>query len=277
MISAGMDATCTGSRPDGDDDGRSRKEHSDFVPRFLKGRGVEIGAFKTPIPGIRPIYVDRFGMYANEPTHADYYGDACELPFHDSSLDYVASSHVLEHVANPVAALSEWFRVLKHGGIIYMVLPDLRRTFDHPRPVTSVAHMIDDYRAGTTQCDGTHIDDFVFGVDWKLFSPGSDPSRSGVEREELAENYRRSVAAGLEINIHFHTFVSKSVIDLIDAANREPSWKGKIEVIAVAENFPASNPNGFLIVARVRKSPLARLKSIGSSKGLREDARKLES
>ncbi|HEY5551003.1 MAG TPA: methyltransferase domain-containing protein, partial [Opitutaceae bacterium] len=146
-------------------------ENTDIVPRYLAGSGVEIGAFKTPIPGIRPVYVDRFANYAGEPTHADFYGDACELPFHDSSLRYVASSHVLEHVANPFAALAEWFRVLKHGGCIYMVVPDRRRTFDHARPLTDVAHMLADFRNGTTQSDATHIDDFVHGVDWRTFSP----------------------------------------------------------------------------------------------------------
>lgn len=75
--------------------------HSDVVPKYLTGLGVEIGAFKTPIPGVKPIYVDLFSHYAGEATLAEYYGDACSLPFYDSSLHYVATSHVLEHVANP--------------------------------------------------------------------------------------------------------------------------------------------------------------------------------
>lgn len=104
-------------------------EHREFVSRYLTGLGVEIGAFTTPIPGIKPIYLDRFPEYAREKTLADYYGDACDLPFHDSSLNFVATSHVLEHVANPLAALVEWFRALRHDGIIYMVIPDFTKTF----------------------------------------------------------------------------------------------------------------------------------------------------
>ena len=77
-------------------------DHPELVARYLKEPGVEIGAFKTPIPGIKPTYVDRFPIYAGEPTLADYYGDACDLPFLDSTLGDAASWHVLEHVANPL-------------------------------------------------------------------------------------------------------------------------------------------------------------------------------
>ena len=249
-------------------------EHSEVVPRYLSGAGVEIGAFKTPIPGIKPVYLDRFASYANEPTLADYYGDACEIPYHDSSLDYVASSHVLEHVANPLAALAEWFRVLKHDGCIYMVVPDRRRTFDHRRPLTEIAHMLDDYRNGTTQSDATHIDDFVYGVDWKTFSPATAPADEKRARDGLAAIYHSSVAGGLEINIHFHTFTLPSAVALIEAGNLESLWNGAIEVIETVDEFPASNPNGFLIVARVRKRIGARWKALWSPKGLRADARK---
>lgn len=215
--------------------------------------GVEIGAFKTPIPGISPIYFDRFATYASEPTFADYYGDACELPLHESSVRFVASSHVLEHVANPLAALAEWFRVVRHGGIIYMVVPDRRYTFDHSRPLTKPAHMLSDHRNRVTQSDGTHIDDFVHGIDWGMFSPSTPRAQERAARDDLALLYRRSTEAGLEINIHFHTFESGSAVELVRMGNRENLWPGKIELVEVVEKFPGSSPNGFLVVARVCK------------------------
>ncbi len=250
-------------------------DHLDLVPRFLHEPGVEIGAFKTPIPGIKPVYVDRFGEYAGERTLADYYGDACDLPFLDSSLNYVASSHVLEHVANPLSALREWHRVLAPGGIIYMVVPDRRKTFDHRRELTAAPHFLDDYRRGTTQSDGTHIDDFVFGIDWSQFSPATPPADEARAREELANGYRHAVQHGLEINIHFHVFESQVARDLIELGNREQVWPGRIEVLEVHEFFPASNPIGFLVVARVHKPFGARLRARFGAKGLRPDARKL--
>lgn len=249
-------------------------DHPELVKKYLREPGVEIGAFKTPIPGIRPIYVDRFAEYAGAKTLADYYGDACDLPFRDSSLRYVASSHVLEHVANPLAALAEWYRVLEHGGIVYAVVPDRCCTFDSPRHVTNPAHMLEDYQRGTTQSDGTHIDDFVYGVDWRRFSPATPPSEEKAARDQLAQTYRGAVDAGREINIHFHVFESATGRALIEAGNRARIWPGRMDIVEVQERFPDSNPIGFLIVARVHKPLRQRLAALTRRKGLRPDARK---
>jgi SAM-dependent methyltransferase len=248
-------------------------EHSDIIPKYLTGAGVEIGAFLTPIPLISPIYVDRFASYAGEATLADYFGDACDLPFFDASIQYVASSHVLEHVANPLAALKEWTRVLQHGGYIYMVVPDHRHTFDHRRPLTEPSHMLKDFRDEVSQVDGTHIDDFVFGVDWETFSPETPQDEQRKAQTQLAAVYRNSVEAGLEINIHFHTFEPETAVELIAIGNRMSVWPGRIDIVEVVERFPSSNPNGFLIVAQVRKDVRHRFKSFFSPKGLKPDAK----
>ena len=230
------------------------KEHEDIVAGLLKSPGVEIGAFDAPIPGIAPIYVDRFTEYANQPTFAEYYGDACDLPFRDSSLNYVATSHVIEHVANPLAAIMEWYRVLRNDGIIYMVVPDRRLTFDRSRSLTSVTHILDDYKNGTTQVDGTHIDDFVLHVDWKEFSPGTPDEMVAEEREQVRADYRKRVQEGAEINIHFHTFELQTMKELLTHANDVlPLNGGRIEVLRTETEFPRSRPEGFLIVAIVKK------------------------
>lgn len=234
-------------------------DHADLVPHYLRGRGVEIGAFKTPIPGIRPIYVDRFTHYAGEPSGAQYFGDADQLPVHDASLDYVASSHLIEHSANPIAAFKEWCRVLKDRGIIYMVVPHRKLTFDHTRPLTTVEHMVEDFHLNTTQVDGTHIDDFSLGIDWKMFSPSTSADRGTEERLKLAAEYRANIAAGREINIHFHTFEPAQMNTLIAASNALPIG-GHLEILRTEHLFSRSRPDGFLIIARVLKpgAPVSR-------------------
>jgi len=135
--------------------------------------------------------------------------------------------------------------------------------------------MVDDFRRGVTQCDATHIDEFVQGVDWAEFSPATPPGEEHSARNALAATFHRSVSAGLEINIHFHTFELASAVALIEAGNREAIWDGAIDVVETVDEFPGSNPNGFLIVARVRKPTGARLRARWSRKGLRPDARRL--
>ena len=43
--------------------------------------------------------------------------------FADECLDYVFSSHLLEHLHKPKDALKEWFRVLKIDGFLVLYLP----------------------------------------------------------------------------------------------------------------------------------------------------------
>ena len=51
--------------------------------------------------------------------------DAADLPIRDDSLDYIVSSHGLEHTMfAPLIVLREWLRCLKPGGILAIVVPD---------------------------------------------------------------------------------------------------------------------------------------------------------
>jgi SAM-dependent methyltransferase len=83
----------------------------------------------------------------------DMYGDAENIPLENSSLDYVISSHVIEHVPNPIKAFFEWNRILKDQGIVFMIFPkrdadpndvnrpiseisDFYKQYNNPQPLT---------------------------------------------------------------------------------------------------------------------------------------------
>lgn len=61
---------------------------------------------------------------------------AWKLPFVSNTLDFVLSSHLLEHCWDVNGTLKEWVRVLKPGGLIFMILPHRDRTFDKDRETT---------------------------------------------------------------------------------------------------------------------------------------------
>ena len=65
------------------------------------------------------------------------------LPFLDNELDYVISSHVLEHFFDPIAAIKEWLRVIKPGGYVFMIVPKSRALPDEDRPPTTVQELLD--------------------------------------------------------------------------------------------------------------------------------------
>lgn len=45
------------------------------------------------------------------------------LDYADSTFDRVIATHVLEHIYQPHKALKEWYRVLKHGGVLSILIP----------------------------------------------------------------------------------------------------------------------------------------------------------
>ncbi len=85
---------------------------------FCKGVGLDVGAGKWPLPGAIPH--DRNGSL-----------DAMELPH--GQFDYVFSSHCLEHLHNPVAALEHWRSRLKAGGVLFLYLPHPDMTYWQPQ------------------------------------------------------------------------------------------------------------------------------------------------
>ena len=66
--------------------------------------------------------------------------DAVDLSkISNDSYDFMLASHIIEHVANPLKALLEWKRILKKNGILVIIAPDMRRTYDRKRALTKFA------------------------------------------------------------------------------------------------------------------------------------------
>lgn len=82
--------------------------------------------------------------------------------------DFIVSSHCLEHCANTLKTVNEWLRVIKKGGVILLVLPDKRYTFDRNRPVTKFIHLLDDYTNEVNENDLTHLPEILESHDLSL-------------------------------------------------------------------------------------------------------------
>lgn len=108
--------------PEGDETGKIRWE----LPRYTRGLGLDIGCGRAKgYPHF--IGVDRDGAHLKHKTNLDadvVVEDAARLPmFSSGSMDFVFSSHLLEHLADTKVALAEWWRVLKPGGHLCLYLP----------------------------------------------------------------------------------------------------------------------------------------------------------
>jgi len=68
-------------------------------------------------------------LYDSRP---NVFGDASTLPFMDASFDTVVLLEIIEHIPNPLSAIKEALRVLKHDGLIIISSPFLYPIHDAP-------------------------------------------------------------------------------------------------------------------------------------------------
>lgn len=90
---------------------------------YCKGQGVDVGPGKWPFPGAVPVDVDNSLV------------DAYSLPSPGPNClgwDYVFSSHCLEHLPDPVRALTRWKNALCPGGCLFLYLPHPEMTYWRP-------------------------------------------------------------------------------------------------------------------------------------------------
>jgi SAM-dependent methyltransferase len=123
--------------------------------------------------------------------------------------DLVASSHCLEHVANPIKALERWLAVTRETGHILLIVPHKEGTFDHKRSVTTLQHLLNDYANNTQETDLSHLDEIL-----ALHDLDMDPPAGTIEqfRARSLDNFHNRC-------LHHHVFDSKLVIDLFDHLN----------------------------------------------------------
>jgi SAM-dependent methyltransferase len=91
-----------------------REQRGDFQ-KYLRGSGLDVGAGNDPLAvpdgSVRGYdWKDGNGQLLNGVEYA--------------SLDFLYSSHALEHMASVEVALSNWARVIRPGGFLYVVVPD---------------------------------------------------------------------------------------------------------------------------------------------------------
>jgi predicted SAM-dependent methyltransferase len=219
----------------------------ELAGRWLtSGSGIEIGALHQPLrvpAGASVRYVDRktvSELRAHYPELAEYeLGEPdiiddgerlAALP--DASEDFVIANHFLEHSEDPISALSNAFRVLRHDGVVYLAVPDKRRTFDEERPLTTLAHVERDHREGPSWSRAGHFEEWARLVD---------------HAENVRE--RAQVLMDMDYSIHFHVWTGesfKSFLEHCRATHPELSF----EVVEFVENHHE-------FIAILRKTSLA--------------------
>lgn len=100
--------------------GQAMGHIKDVALRYCSGEGLDIGANRWPLPGAHAV--------DNLPDENAYRLDR----WRDGSLDFVFSSHCLEHLSEWRNALALWTSKLKPGGILFLYLPHKSMTLWEP-------------------------------------------------------------------------------------------------------------------------------------------------
>ena len=109
-----------------------------FAMEVCKGYGADVGCNRAEwaLPNAFPIDPALAGQVlefvdGSTIAHKDWHAE--NFPFDpESKLDFIFSSHCLEHLENPWRALDYWTKWIKIGGVLFLYLPDHSQVYWRP-------------------------------------------------------------------------------------------------------------------------------------------------
>lgn len=192
-----------------------------FASKHLHGRGIELGAQMIPTKTRATVeYVDvlsnealesRYNLPVSHLVPLTHVIDGNNLSvYRDGELDFLIANHVLEHFDDPVGGLVEWLRILKHGGRLFITLPNHRSNcYDWQRVPARYDHLERDYvdPVGRPERNLKHYEDFAQAIN--QWSDG-DPRiiRQAMEWTEANDRH------------HYHVYDEQTVTDVLTLAAR---------------------------------------------------------
>ena len=218
----------------------------------LAGRGLEIGAFHSPLPvpsGVQVTYADVLPAaiarryFAEVPTDVpivepEIVAPAHALPVPSGSQDFVLASHLIEHLPDPLAGLKEWHRVLRPGGLLFLAVPDQRASPDADRPRTTLEHLIADHRQGPEHPERRARDREHFQTWARTWNQLSEPRQV---------DFWASFLERARYPIHFHCWRPEDFPPLLAHLAAE-GW-------AFTVDCAEARPDGYEFLCLLRKTP----------------------
>jgi len=199
-----------------------------------QGLGLEIGPGHSPIApkrdGFRVQIVDYLnqeqlrekfrphGVDLDRIEEVDFVwqgGSYADLTGRRRHYDWIVASHVIEHVPDLVGFLRSCDEVLKEDGVLALAIPDKRYCFDHFRPHSGLASVIDRHRLGATNHSPGAVAEYFLNVvkrsgqiAWGAASSG--PYSFIHTREQAQEGMAALETRNAYLDIHAWCFVPHS-------------------------------------------------------------------
>ena len=125
-----------------------------YATKICNGYGYDIGCGKLEwsLPGSIPIDLSLNDSYS-----------ANNLP--KNNVDYIFSSHCLEHLDDWVSIMDYWYSMIRVGGILFLYLPDYSQEYWRPWNNYKHKHVLDVKVINDYMSDKGYINIFYSGVD----------------------------------------------------------------------------------------------------------------
>jgi SAM-dependent methyltransferase len=121
-------------------------------------------------------------------------GDADNLPVENNSLDFIFSSHVFEHLANPLGHLELWLEKLRPGGKVVAIIPDISGSKDQRAEPSSLDIILSEYTSRIFKPSIIHYDYFL------------------AIRKNVKDNAKALMEKGRSIHVHYYDNQNISII-----------------------------------------------------------------
>jgi SAM-dependent methyltransferase len=169
-------------------------------------------------------------------------------------LDYIVASHVIEHVPDLVGWLEEMHNCLRPGGLLILIAPDKRFTFDVQRRTSSYEEVRAAYtekrRRPGLRCVMDHFANVVSAdcyALWENYAIASDlPFCHGPAFLELAAKHYDE---GRYIDVHCWVFTPWSFLELVGRAVQDTNLGFDLEY------FRTTFSNDLEFYARLVRTP----------------------
>ncbi len=186
----------------------------DSPSHYCKGSGLEIVASDCPYPfaNFKMDYADFFNEdrsgYLEKNGFIPLMPPKCQLNSVESNkYDFIYASHVLEHSSNPLRSLQDWVRVVRHGGVIYFVLPNKDKTYDRLRNTTPLKFLNEKFEG----------DDWAVSLDEVVLMVKQTTGLPEYEvRESEFENLCNKITSHPDGTHHYSIFDPRSSLELVE-------------------------------------------------------------
>lgn len=203
------------------------------------GVGLELGPLTSPVVSKSDgniFYLDHMSQadlkkkYKNEPVDLDkivpvdyVLKGTLKETVGKKKFDYVIASHVIEHIPDTISWLKEISEILKPGGVLSLVVPDKRFTFDFDRRLTDPSEVIGAYIDKLKKPTSAMMYDFAIhcadDIDTASVWRDEDyyyklPPKRRWGHEEAVDMCVRN-QKGTYVDCHCHVYTPTSFVEII--------------------------------------------------------------